>query len=254
MAKQQKGFKTALVVTVVVLAALLAVFVMPQVLYGAPEETTGPKNGTTVPPETTTAPQQQTVPAGAEMELPLELENGALVVKSLFQYDGINPDCENQEAKDIASITLTNSSGSWLRSAQITLTLSDGTRVPFLVTDLPAGSSALAFAADNAAMAANAAIVDVTCEAEWDETADPLPEGISVSVDGVAITLTNRTGQQIPQLTVTCRMPMSEAEYFGGISYEYTVNDLPADGTVTVEAWDCILGMTEVVRVAVNQD
>lgn len=76
--------------------------------------------------------------------------------------------------------------------------------------------------------------------------------GRSECTDGTTVTITNNTAQGIPVLTVYCRDPFGE-EYFGGKAYEYTVNNLSVNGTVTVEALDSILGLPEVVRIAVRE-
>ena len=211
-----------------------------------PEQTqTGNATGSVTGQETKPA---QTLPA---LEYPLILEDGKLEIENLFQYEGMNPDCDYEEGKDVASLMLRNISDAYLEEADITLTLVDGTVVRFHVDDLPAGKTAMVFERSNASAEENAACADAVCTASWSGKIKVLPEDLPVSVDGVTVTVTNSTGHDISELVIYCRCPMDE-EYFGGIAYQYIINNLPANESATVEAGDCILGMTEVVRIAVN--
>lgn len=192
----------------------------------------------------------QTLPA---LEYPLILEDGKLEIENLFQCDGMNPDCDYKEGKNVASLMLRNVSDAYLEEADITLTLVDGTVVRFHADDLPAGKTAMVFERSNASAEENAACADAVCTASWCGEIEVLPEDLPVSVDGVAVTVTNNTGHDISEVVIYCRCPMDE-EYFGGIAYAYTINNLHANESATVEAEDCILGMTEVVRIAVKQE
>lgn len=185
------------------------------------------------------------------IEFPLTLDNGKLELESLFQFEGVNPDSGNEEGSDIASIVLKNISDTYLIEANVSIALADGTELNFIVTELPAGKSAMAFSVDNLAITVNAACVSTSCEATYDADASTDQEKVSIVVDGINITVTNTTGEELSEVVIYCRSPLGE-EYFGGVTYQYTVNKLSAYESTTVEAVDCILGMAEVVRVEIN--
>lgn len=257
-AKKSSPLTPALVALGVVALAAFVMFVMPQLLYrlsNQPEETEpavqtdpGPAQTTQAPEQTTAAPTQSDAPAVA---FPLAIDEGRLEIDSLFRFDGINPDSQNQEGKDIASIVLKNTSGAYLEKAQITLTLSDGSALHFLATDLPAGKSAMVFDADNRSVSDNVHCIGVSIDPAYgDITA---PDGVSASVSGMNITVTNGTDKTISQVVLFCRSPYGE-HYFGGITYQYIINNLPAGESADVMAADCILGTAEVVRIAINEE
>lgn len=255
--KKKKPIGLILILLVVILLlAAFAVFIMPQLLYrlsGGGEEETLPQTEPQISAATTTASEEtteavETVPTVA---FPLALEDGKLEINSLFQFSGINPDCDNQEGTDIASILLKNLSDSYLAEAQITLTLPDGTELHFAVTDLPAGKSVLAFSTENGTIPADAACVSAVCDASFDSTAITVSDQVEASADGIHITLTNTSDQDLSEIVVYCRSLLGE-DYFGGITYQYIATDLPAGESTTVDATDCILGMAEVVRFGVN--
>lgn len=242
------------IVLVVILLAALVLFVMPQLLYrlsGGSEESEPVQTDPYYVQETATPETTEAAEAGRVF--PLALEDGRLEIDSLFPFSGINPDCGNQEGTDIAAIQLKNVSGSYLTEAKITLTLADGGQVNFAVMDLAAGKSVMAFSTENLSIPAGAVCVDAECSAVFDDTAVTMPEEVSVSVSGVTITLTNTSDENLSQVVVYCRSALGE-DPFGGITYQYVVTGLPAGESTTVEASDCIMGMAEVVRVAINKE
>ena len=183
---------------------------------------------------------------------PLLLEDGRLEIENAIQFDGFNPDCGNQEGYNIAALTVRNVSETYLSRAEISMTSDSGAVVQFVVSDLPSGKSTIAFATDNATTDAEVQYGDVVCSAVFDPDASMNEDMISVSVDGIQIVLQNNTDEQIDEVVVYCRSTLGD-QYFGGISYMYTVNNLPANGTAEVAAVDCILGLAEVVRIVINE-
>ena len=198
---------------------------------------------------TVTVPTEAASPA---VSFPFMVADGKLEIESAFQYDGLNPDCENQEGYNIAAITVKNLSETYLTHADITMTTSTGDVLRFVVTDVPAGKMAMAFAVDNASVESDTAYSDVVCEAAFDADASMNEDKITVAVEGIQVILANNTDEQIDEIVVYCRSTLGD-QYFGGITYMYTVNNLPAGGTAEVMALDCILGLAEVVRIVINE-
>ena len=258
--KRQKKAGTQIVLVVVLsvfLAALLMMFVVPQMLYrlsgqesdpeldvaediAATEEATGTEE--TLPQ---IAYSQEDV-----LDFPAKLEDTKLEIESLFSFSGINPDSGNQECDDLATIMLKNTSEAYLEQAVIRATLLDGTECTFVVTDLPAGKSTMAFATGNESLAQEVSCVALSCEASFTEL-EPWDQ-LSVSTVGTTVTLQNNSGEDITNIDVYCRDVFGES-YFGGITYKQTISNLPANQTATVDVTDSLLGMVEVVRIAINE-
>lgn len=249
--KKKKSVLPAVLAGILIVLALGAAlwFFLPRDEQQVPAQTTGNAAENMQPVHTTAAAATQpTATAVPTLSFPMTLEGGNLELQSLFQFTGINPDAANQECTDVASIQLANTSDRHLNQAKITLTLSDGTALNFTVTDLPAGTSAMAFSTENTAIGSSPSCVDAVCQTEFAQNDALSEEQVSASVNGVTVTLTNHTGEDLSNLVVSCRSPFGES-YFGGIAYSYTVQTLPAYGSTTVDAWDCILGLAEVVRI-----
>ena len=202
--------------------------------------------------DSTVSVQIQTeVPTQADgVEFPLYLENDRLMIENVFAYDGMNPDCEYQEGKSVAAIMVTNRSAGYLEQAEITLQQADGTKVKFVVQELPADKAVMAFAVDNASATESTIWKNADCTASW-LGEEKLPDGIEIKVDGMLVMVTNNTGRDLSKLNVYCRSPLGE-EYFGGVAYKYTVKKLNAGESATIEALDCLLGLAEVVRVTMK--
>ncbi len=254
--KSRKGF--LIVAVLLVLAVFMAIFVMPQVLYKLSGEDSGeddfvastqefqnPENGSDESSDVVINPNLEAV------TFPLLLEDGKLEIESVFQFDGINPDCGNQPGNEIAAIVVKNLSDTYLSAAQISLETSAAEELHFAITDLPAGASTMAFDVNNVSTDTTASYGNTVCEATFDADASMNSSAVSVSVDGIHITLQNLTDSTINEVVVYCRSTLGD-QYFGGITYTYKVNNLTAGGTAELDAVDCILGLAEVVQIAIN--
>jgi hypothetical protein len=244
--------------------AILALFVMPQVLHRLGGNDAEMSNQ--VETEAATNPgaseedpaldpgddnNDKTTESIDAVTFPLIIEEGKLEIESIIQYDGLNPDCGNQEGNDIAAITVRNVSDVYLESAEISMSTNNGNILTFVITDLPAGEAVFAFSQENTSVDADAVYGDVICEASFDADANMSQDQVSVSVDGTVITLQNETNESLSNIVVYCHSTLGD-QYFGGITYTYSIETLPANGSAEVDALDCILGLAEVVRITVD--
>lgn len=189
-----------------------------------------------------------------EVSIPCLLEDGRLKINSLFQFTGMNPDFDNRMEENIAALELTNTSDKHLTEAELSVTLSDGTAFRFNVTDVPAGKTVWAFDTANSVYAGETTTPDavtVICNAKFEDAAPTLAGVLTVDEQDAVVSLTNTGATDLTNLTVYCHCFFFEA-YFGGITYAYPVDNIPAGETVTVQAVDCFLGKAEVVRITQN--
>ena len=227
--------------------AALGLVISAAVQSSNTEVPTGPSAAVSEEENQDTAGSEQTV----GIEFPAYPGNYGLEIENIFQYDGLNPDAGLQEGKNVAAIMIRNMSGEYLKEATITLDRVDGTPVTFQVQELPANGAAMVFEVDNTAVEADEVWMKADCKASLGEGENPLPDGIAVAVEDMIITVTNNTGKDLSELVVYCHDSLGE-EYFGGVAYAYTVNNLKANESATIEAWDCLMGMTDVVRINVK--
>ena len=249
--------RLVLVVLLLILLIVVGVYLVPSLLYSL----SGEAKIETLPAATESLTEdfssgeeytESVIPEVKELEFPLMLDSGKLEVTSLFQFDGFNPDCGDETGKDIASILVKNTSGKYLERAAIVFTSSSGATWNFAVTDLPVGRTVMAFSQENGSAASGEVALDVTCDAVFTESASMCEDRVAVSVAGTVITLQNKTAEEIPELVLYCHASLGE-EYFGGITYTYSVNNLVAQGSATVNAVECTLGIAEVVRIAIPE-
>lgn len=201
----------------------------------------------------TTAPPEETLPAVPTLEFPLYQENDRLLLEPPFSYDGLNPDCGYAEGTGIAAITVTNCSDRHLDQAEFTLILADGTGIPFRIEHIPAGKKVTAFALDNSVVPEGAQWTGIQSFAQFAQQDCLRFHGLSVQEIGTDITLSNTTGSDMTDVTIYCHDLLGDV-YFGGKTYSYKVNNIPAGGNTSVEALDSVLGIAEVSYAAGNHE
>ena len=254
--REKKSHKWIWVVFLLLLVAFLAIFVMPQVLYRMNEEpiqddivqstATQEQNEETVMPTEDSNAEPEPV---YTVEFPVVLDEGNIEIESLFQFSGVNPDAGNQKTTDVASIVLKNTSGQYLREATVNATLDGGAELTFIVTELPAGASVMAFSIDNVRLLETDLCTAITVTPCFEDV--PNNESVEISVDGMTVTVTNISSEDLNEIDVYYRDVFND-KYFGGMTYSYIIEKLTVGESTTFTAEESLLGVIEVVRVAVN--
>ena len=186
---------------------------------------------------------------GPGIAFPYELGEGGLAVDSLFQFTGFNPDCGNQEGENVAGLTVRNQSERHLTSASLEAEMEDGSVFHFEIADLPPGASVMVFEKDNQSYELDNVCVNLEGDAEFENSQPLLADSLTIDVQETAVTLTNRSEGDLSDLVLHCHCLMDE-EYFGGLTYTYPIESIPAGQSVTVQAEDCYLGQAAPVRVS----
>lgn len=235
------------------LLVLLCVLMLLLLSWGGASYSPGEKNGEASPGPVSAVETPQASPANVQdklrfnVELPYDLEGGDLRIISLFQTDALNPDCDNAEGVDLASVELVNLSDKYLEEARLTIVLSNDTALEFLVQDLPAGMTVWAFETGNQSIADDAKCETINCAAQFLD-AQPLMSGISTEANGASLTVTNQTGADIAVLTLRVHC-LFENVYFGGKSVEYTIDNLANGVSAEITAAECYMGTAQAASI-----
>lgn len=260
--KYAKPTKSKLVPTLVTVAAVLAVVLIALALFvkGRADNADSPVTdrpglapsadgkGSLGKNEEQKGLAESTVPTVNTLQFPYTLENGSLEISSLFQYSGMNPDFENATGDNIGAIELVNRSQEFLSSVEIVLDMADGSQLRFLAADIPAGQTAWVFADGNGSYAApSVGCLSASCTAQFAGEV-PVPQGVDISVQGMDVTITNNTAQELPAMEVSCHCLFSDV-YFGGRVYIYSTEPVAPGQSVSLTAFDCYLGDAVPVRV-----
>lgn len=197
--------------------------------------------------ETQTETNSETeIPA---LKFPYMLEEEQLEIASLSTATMPNPDANGEMGENIASLEVVNTTGKYLAKAEIEVSLEDGTLFEFIINDLPKDGKVQAFDRNNKVFDDKVACTKIEVhELELQENEQLMSDVISFAVEETKVTLTNISHNELENLTVTCLCNMGES-YFGGTSYSYKVDKIPAGGSVSIDAEDCYLGVAEVVRI-----
>ena len=182
------------------------------------------------------------------IEFPYEIDNGNLVINSVFQSSIENPDCGNEYGDDIASLELVNQSNQYLDSAELTLHMSDGKELHMVIKNIPPGKKVWAFDDQNQLVSNDVVCTSVDCDAEYLADSPMADQEIKVKVDDTTVTLKNQSENDLNDLTIECHCVI-DGVYYGGLTYSYPVDKLTSNGSKKIEAEDCFLGEAEVVRI-----
>ncbi len=198
-----------------------------------------------------TDPSAPTKPA--VLDLPYSLEDGKLSLDAVFQFSGLNPDRQDEEAEDVAAIQLTNASQLHLACATVTVITADGAAASFTVYDIPPGMNAIAVSPENVQISSNPECVQVTCEAEFLPQSPLADDQLLISVMGTDISVENISGEDLSQIKVYCHSMLDQTCY-GGTTLVYEIDSLPAGESTVISAWECYLGLVEVVRIEIGSE
>lgn len=197
-----------------------------------------------------TQPTETTAPA---ISMPYALEHGKLTLVSLFQFTGMNPDAQDEYVENVAALQVTNTSQQHLQSASITVTTKDGTDLSFVARDIPAGRSAIVVCPDNTVIGDDVQCDRIAADVVFSEQTPIASDKLAISVLGTEITVENISGDDLTQITVYCHSVLDQS-FYGGETYAYTIDSLPAGETAVISAWECYLGIVEVVRVGIGTE
>lgn len=256
--KRTRGFPKWIFVVLglLLLGAFVVLFVMPRMLYersmeqGADEFTQNTVSETQASETQVLAGENIADQEQNDMvEFPVILDGGNIEIESLFQFSGVNPDAGNQKATDVASIVLRNVSEKYISAATVTAALGDGSVLSFVVNDIPAGASVMAFSISNESLLPSDVCVDISVDAVFDDTSKI--NSLEISVDGMNVTLKNTSSEDLNEINVYYHDVFHD-KYFGGISYIYTIEHLSAGESTTIIAEESILGAIDVVGIAVK--
>lgn len=229
---------------------------------GPADEPTGEATGTE---SSTQSDASETAAAGNEpASLPtvpsnLQLDDGLLEIVTAVGLDGLpNVDSDGRTMDGLLGLLLLNRSGRQLERLELSVTYIDGTVVPYMVSELPSGSVALALPKENIPSPADGyagAAVDAVI---WRDGAPAIPAGVTWTTDGKTVIVTNGTGADISGLTVYFRL-QQDSYFYGGNAFTCTLDGIPAGGSVEFSAetasgmTGCYWGTPQIVRVDPNE-
>lgn len=179
------------------------------------------------------------------LTFPLKLDKDRLELGSVFEYSGINPDCGNEFSDSVGALEIVNISGQYLEYAKITVELADGGKLEFLIQDIPADTTVLAFELQNQGYT-DEIVTGVVTETDYGE--GEIQEAIVSSVSATEITLQNISQQDKTNIAVKYHCVFDDI-YFGGKSWELTLDALQAGESTVLSAKECYMGDAVVSKI-----
>lgn len=201
-----------------------------------PTETPAPTSETAPETEAPTEPAT-TLPEG--IAFPYVLEDGKLEIDSVFQYSGVNVDCNMEDGTDVGAIVLKNLSDTCLESLDLTVTLSDGTVLSFDIRQIPAGAEVWAFEKNNTRFNMESCM-GISAKAVFHEDGI-LGVNLTAETEGYQVTLANTGSTPLHGVTLYCH-PILDGILFGGTAYSYEPGELAPGSSTDVLCIECFMG------------
>lgn len=211
------------------------------------------KNSETGEVENVTAHLEEDKTKDAGINFPYALDEGRLIVNSVFPSSVMNPDCNDEYGEDIATLELENNSGEFLKEAIITVKLVDGLEIPFVITNVPDGKKIWAFATDNKSIELEPICELISCEVTYEESMLLMEKEMSYQADETEVTLKNMTEEKLKDISIGCHCLFDDV-YYGGLTYYRKIDELKRKESITVAIDECYLGSAELVSVVANKE
>lgn len=246
--KQRKLWIVLILAIVVILGVVIAVNQSSSKQESSTEKSEENEEASKVTEAAEDAAEEDTEETDEGLAFPYLLEEEQIQVDSLFQYSGINPDAENAECEDVAAIQMKNNSEQYLESAEVSVELSDGTAYSFVVQDIPAGKSVIAFESGNTSYDGKTGVAFIEAKTSYSSEAGVKEDEVKVTSDDNGVQISNISGDAIGTMKVKYHCVMDDM-YFGGISSESEVDGLAAGESTAVDTSESILGDADVVSI-----
>ncbi len=238
--------------TVVLIAAVIALVIWRDPGAAPPESTDLPEttaqirpsasNGETEPGNPVIQPGEQYVPSDGRPVMPTEPEPGVDVPAAQLSFDQFSrysgqyvEDGRDELVENVAAILVTNTSSRFLEVATVSF-LIDGEQATFTVTGLPAGASAWVLEANKRQIGANATFKYVDAATGYRDGAVTSLEGLTLLAEGNNLTAVNATGQTLKSLCVYYKVRHSDGNFLGGITYRVSFGDVEPNTPLTMLA------------------
>ena len=246
--KQRKLWIVLILAIVVILGIVIAVNQSSSKQESSTEKSEENEETSKVTEAAEDAAEEDTEETDEGLAFPYLLEEEQIQVDSLFQYSGINPDAENAECEDVAAIQMKNNSEQYLESAEVSVELTDGTAYSFVVQDIPAGKSVIAFESGNTSYDGKTGVAFIEAKTTYSSEAGVKEDEVKVTSDDNGVQISNISGDAIGTMKVKYHCVMDDM-YFGGISSETEVDGLAAGESTAVDTSESILGDADVVSI-----
>lgn len=179
-----------------------------------------------------------------------QIAGGKLVCDSFGRYTGQYVEDGRDELVDsVAAILVTNKSDEYLDYATLTFDV-DGKAANFIVTGLPAGTSAWVLDANKLVIESGADFTYQDCASDFRNDVDAKSDKVGLSSDGNMLTATNNTNETLEDVVVYYRVMHTDGNYLGGITYTANFDTLEPGQSTEVLAGHYSSADSEVVRVS----
>lgn len=171
-----------------------------------------------------------------------------LKLVSGMEYEGPDFEDGSMESGNYTALQIQNVSDSFLRSANIEVKVNDSDNMSITIDSLPAGETVIVIGQGYEQYSEQDVYEVVSCESSYEESVVCEKEGLSVAYETGMIRLTNQTAEDMAGMT--CRYKGKAGDMLlGGITYEFTVDSLPAGQTYETESQNFLADSVQIIEI-----
>lgn len=175
-------------------------------------------------------------------------DEGRLKLVSGMEYEGPDFEDGSMENGNYTALQIQNVSDSFLRSANIEVKVNDSDSMSVTIDSLPAGETVIVIGQGYEKYSEQDIYEVVSCESSYEESVVCEEEGLSVTYEAGMIRLTNQTAEDMAGMT--CRYKGKAGDMLlGGITYEFTVDSLPAGQTYETESQNFLADSVQIIEI-----
>ena len=219
--------------------------------------TTAPTTEASDPAETSPNDVQVTHPTepGSEQTVPTVTvpPEQLLICENIGLFSGaFVEDGSDEPVQNVAALLVTNGSEQFLDLARLTYEI-DGREAVFMVTGLPAGSTAWVLESSRMTASTQSEFHHKNTFTSFRDNAVNTLEGVDLEFNGTMLKATNTTDKTFQALTVYYKVLHDDGNYLGGIAYMVTFGDLEPGQSVEKIAGHFQSDKTHIVRIGYQQ-
>lgn len=181
-----------------------------------------------------------------------QIAEGKITCDSFGRYTGqYVEDGRDELVENVATVLVTNRSDEYLEYASLTFDV-DGNAANFIVTGLPANTSAWVMDASRLTIQSGASFTYQECTSSFRDDIDSSSDKVQLKADGNMLTATNQTGESLEEVVVYYRVMHTDGNYLGGVTYTVNYGTLKPGESSEKLAGHYSADQSEVVRVSWN--
>lgn len=175
-------------------------------------------------------------------------DKGRLKLIGSMEYEGPNFENGSMEIGTYTLLKIQNISEDFLRNADIEVKVNASDKMSLTIDALPAGETVFVLGQGYSAYSEKDIYKVTSCESSYEKSIVAEKEGLEVSYEAGKIQIKNQTTEEITGILFRYKGKV-ENVLFGGNTYEFTIDSLPAGETFETDCQSLLADNIQIVEI-----